>query len=207
MKPRDGYVAYIVNPKSGASDEKKIVMRFEEYLCGKGFTVRKSLSKSMPDICELATKAAMDEKCGLVVVAGGDGTVREAMNGLEGSGKRLMILPCGTENLLANELGLEKEIDWLINVFENGDERMLDLGSANGRCFTSVMGFGFDGDIVKRVSDRRMGNIKHFDYIQPILETFRKHEFPVLKVVVDGDEVFNEAGLLFVGNKIGRAHV
>lgn len=200
MKPRDGYIAYIVNLKSGARDEKKIVGSFEEYLCAKGFSIRKSLSKSMPDVCELATKAAIDEQCGLVVVAGGDGTVREAANGLEGSGKRLMILPCGTENLLANELGLEREIKWLINVFEHGDERMLDLGSANGRCFTSVTGFGFDGDIVKRVNDRRKGNIKHIDYVQPILETFRKHEFPVLKVVVDGEEIFNEAGLLFVGN-------
>jgi diacylglycerol kinase (ATP) len=200
MKPSDGYVAYIVNPKSGARDEKKIVGRFEEYLCAKGFTIRKSLSKSMSDVCELATKAATDEDCGVVVVAGGDGTVREAANGLEGSGKRLMILPCGTENLLANELGLEAEVDWLIKVFEHGDERMMDLGSANGRCFTSVTGFGFDGDIVKRVSDRRKGNIKHLDYFQPILQTFREHEFPVLKVVVDGDEVFNEAGLLFVGN-------
>ncbi len=200
MKPSDGYVAYIVNPKSGADAAKKIADQFAEYLLANGFDVHKSFSKSMSDVCELSAKAATDDECGIVVVAGGDGTVREAANGLEGSAKPLMIIPSGTENLLANELGLEGQIDWLITVFEEGDERMLDLGSANGRCFTSVMGFGFDGDIVKRVSDKRKGHIRHLDYLQPILQSFREYSFPVLKVVMDGEEVFNEAGLLFVGN-------
>jgi YegS/Rv2252/BmrU family lipid kinase len=200
MKPSDGYVAYIVNPKSGADAAKKIADQFAEYLLANGFDVHKSFSKSMSDVCELSAKAAMDDECGIVVVSGGDGTVREAANGLEGSGKPLMIIPSGTENLLANELGLEGQIDWLITVFEEGNERMLDLGSANGRCFTSVMGFGFDGDIVKRVSDKRKGHIRHLDYLQPILQSFREYSFPVLKVVADGEEIFNEAGLLFVGN-------
>lgn len=200
MKPSDGYVGYIVNPKSGAGAAKKVTDQFEQYLLAGGFDVRKKFSKSMPDVCELATKVATDDQCALVVVSGGDGTVREAANALEGSDKPLMIIPGGTENLLANELGISGQIDQLIALFEEGYERKLDLGSANGRCFTSIMGFGFDGDIVKRVSENRKGHIRHIDYLQPILQSFWNYSFPVLKVVLDGEQVFNEPGLVFIGN-------
>ena len=127
MKPSDGYVAYIVNPKSGTDSKKTLVSRFEEYLRTNGFDVRTNHSKSMADICELATKAALDDNCKIVIVAGGDGTVREAANGLEGSGKELMIIPSGNENLLATELGLDEKITHLKKVFEEGHVRMLDL--------------------------------------------------------------------------------
>ncbi len=107
MKPDDGYIAYIVNPKSGASSSKLIGQQFEEYLVKKGFEVRVSATTSLDDACELATNAAVDYDCALVVAVGGDGTVREVAHGLEGSDKPLLIIPCGTENLLANELGFD----------------------------------------------------------------------------------------------------
>ena len=111
MNPKDGYIAYIVNPKSGASSNKLTVGRFKEYLQERGFEVRTSLTRSLEHACELATNSAVDYECRLVVTAGGDGTIREAAHGLEGSDKPLLIIPCGTENLLANELGFnEKQI-------------------------------------------------------------------------------------------------
>jgi len=77
MKPDDGYIAYIVNPKSGASSSKLTGRQFEKYLLKKGFDVRVSLTASLENACELATDAAVDYDCAMVVVVGGDGTVRE----------------------------------------------------------------------------------------------------------------------------------
>jgi diacylglycerol kinase family enzyme len=136
----------------------------------------------------------------MVVVAGGDGTVREVSHGLEGSDKPLLIVPCGTENLLANELGFDEKIATIIRTFEGGYVRPLDLGSANGKCFTSIAGFGFDGRVVKRFSDRREGHINHFDYFWPIWRTFWNYEFPPIRVEVDGPEVFHGRGLVLGGN-------
>ena len=63
MKPDDGYIAYIVNPKSGASSGEKLPgWRFEEYLTGRGFDVRMNLTRSLEHACELATNAAADDK-------------------------------------------------------------------------------------------------------------------------------------------------
>ena len=200
MKPDDGYIAYIVNPKSGATSTKMIGRRFERYLVKRGFEVRGSLTTSLSHACELATDAAVDYDCAMVIVAGGDGTVREVAHGLEGSDKPLLIMPCGTENLLANELGFNEKLKTLIRIFEAGYMRPLDLGNVNGRCFTSIAGFGFDGEVVKRVSEQRDGHINHFDYFWPIWRTFWGYEFAPMKVRVDGDEIYDGPGLVFVGN-------
>ena len=200
MKPDDGYIAYIVNPKSGASSSKLTGRKFEQYLVKKGFDVRASLTASLEDACELATDAAVDFDCAMVVVVGGDGTVREVAHGLEGSDKPLLIVPCGTENLLANELGFDEKLKTILRTFEAGYIRPLDLGSANGKCFTSIVGFGFDGQVVKRVSERRDGHIDYFDYVSPIWRTFWTYKFAPMKVEVEGEEIFDGRGLVFVGN-------
>jgi len=200
MKPDDGYIAYIVNPKSGATSSKLTGRRFEQYLLKSGFDVRVSMTTSLENACELATDAAVEYDCAMVVVVGGDGTVREVAHGLEGSDKPLLIVPHGTENLLANELGFDEKLKTIIRTFEAEYIRPLDLGSANGRCFTSIAGFGFDGQIVKRVSEQREGHIDHFDYFWPIWRTFWSYKFDTMKVKVDGEEIFDGPGLVFVGN-------
>ncbi len=200
MKPDDGYIAYIVNPKSGPSSSKMLGREFAEYLGEKGFEVRTNFTTSLEHVGELATDAAVDYDCKLIVVVGGDGTVREVAHGLEGSDKPLLIVPCGTENLLANELGFDERLDTLIKTFEGEYVRPLDLGNANGRCFTSVAGFGFDGEIVKCVSKQREGHIDHFDYFWPIWRTFWNYKFKAMRVEVDGKEIFDGPGLVFVGN-------
>ena len=200
MKPEDGYIAYIVNPKSGATSSKLTGRRFEQYLVKRGFDVRISMTTSLENACELATDAAVEYDCAMVVVVGGDGTVREVAHGLEGSDKPLLIVPHGTENLLANELGFDETLKTIIRTFEAEYIRPLDLGSANGRCFTSIAGFGFDGEVVKRVSEQRKGHIDYFDYFWPIWRTFWNYKFGPMKVEVDGEEIFDGPGLVFVGN-------
>jgi YegS/Rv2252/BmrU family lipid kinase len=200
MKPDDGYIAYIVNPKSGATGSKLVGQVFEEYLVERGYKVRVNLTTSLANACEVATDAAVDYNCAMVVVVGGDGTIREVAHGLEGSDKPLLIVPCGTENLLANELGFDEKLKTIIKAFEGWYIRPLDLGIANGKCFTSIAGFGFDGSVVRRVSSQRRGHIDYFDYFWPLWRTFWEYKFGAMKVLVDGEEIFDGRGLVFVGN-------
>jgi len=200
MKPQDGYISYIVNPKSGPTSSKLTGQRFQDYLVKKGFEVKVRLTVSLDDACDAATEAAVDYHCAVVVVVGGDGTVREVAHGLEGSDKPLLIVPCGTENLLANELGFDEKLKTIIRTFEADYIRPLDLGSANGKCFTSIAGFGFDGQVVRRVSQKRSGNIDYFDYFWPIWRTFADYKFDHINVEVDGQQIFQGPGLVFVGN-------
>jgi len=200
MKPDDGYITYIINPKAGATSSKRTGRQFEQYLIKRKFKVKTCLTRSLGHACELATNAAVDYDCSMVVGIGGDGTLREIAHGLEGSNKPLLIIPHGTENLLANELGFDETLKTIIRTFEAGYIRPLDLGNANGKCFTSIAGFGFDGEVVKRVSEQRAGHIDHFDYFWPIWRTFWEYKFQTMKVEVDGEEIFDGPSLVFVGN-------
>ncbi len=201
IKPDDGYITYIINPKSGASSGEKLPgWRFEQYLSRRGYEVRANITRSLEHACELATDAASDPNCAMVVVVGGDGTVREVAHGLENSSKTLLIVPGGTENLLANELGLDSSLPMLTRTFDAGFVKTFDLGKANGRCFTSIAGFGFDGEVVRRVSENRTGHINYFDYFWPLWRTFWWYRFDPIKVEVDGQEIFDGPGLVFVGN-------
>lgn len=200
MRPDDGYIAYIVNPKAGASSSKLIGRRFEKYLVAKGYGVKLNMTRSLDHARELAINAGTAYDCAMIVAVGGDGTIREVAHGLEGSNKPLLIVPQGTENLLANELGFDETLKMLIRTFEAEYVRPLDLGLANGRYFTSIAGFGFDGEVVRRVSDHRQGHIRHFDYFWPIWRTFWDYRFDPMRVAVDGEEIFDGRGLVFVGN-------
>jgi len=200
MKPGDGHILYIINPKSGASSNKLIVWQFGRYLREKGFDVRTQFTSSLQHACELSNDAAVRYDCRLIVAAGGDGTVREVAHGLEGSDKSLLIVPCGTENLLANELGFDERLKTILKTFEDGFTRPLDLGSADGRSFTSIVGFGFDGQVVSRVSRKRQGHIHHFDYFWPLWRTFWNYTFPEIQVEIEGEKVYDGQGLVFVGN-------
>jgi diacylglycerol kinase family enzyme len=87
-----------------------------------------------------------------------------------------------------------------IRTFEGQYIRPLDLGNVNGRCFTSIAGFGYDGEVVKKVSEQRAGHIDHYDYFWPMWRSFWNYEFNPMRVEVDGEEIFDGPGLVFVGN-------
>ena len=200
MNPQDGYIQYIVNPKSGACSSKRVVCQFKDFLVEKGYDVRVVFTESLSHACDVATQAAVDYQCALVTASGGDGTLREVIHGLEGSDKLFMPIPGGTENLLANELGFDLHLQSLINAFEGNCIKPLDIGTVNGKCFTCVTGFGFDGTVIHRLSSERTGHINHLTYFWPLWRTFWEYDFPAMKVVADGREIFNDRGMVFVGN-------
>jgi diacylglycerol kinase (ATP) len=200
MDPQGGYVGYIMNPKSGAGSGKQIARRFRDYLCQAGVEVRTVFTQSLNHARELAAGFASDDGCMLVIAAGGDGTVRQVGRGLEGAQKPMMVIPCGTENLIANEIGYDERLATLIKTFESDNVKSLDLCSANGACFGAIAGIGFDAEVVHRVHRDRLGHINHLDYFWPIWRTFWEHKFPTLDIKVDGEEIFHGQGMAFVGN-------
>ncbi|MHC4745142.1 MAG: diacylglycerol/lipid kinase family protein, partial [Planctomycetota bacterium] len=161
MQPEDGYIAFIVNPKAGPSSTKPLGHRFVAHLRKRGFDVRTYNTMYADHATELAERVGGDYDCALIVGVGGDGTIREVAQGLEGSDKPLMMVPNGTENLLASALGFDESLNTLIRTFDEEYTKVLDLGKSNGRCFTSIAGFGFDGQIVNRVHRQRTGHITH----------------------------------------------
>src|SRR2546423_1468166 len=88
-----------------------------------------------------------------IVAAGGDGTVNEVVNGLAGTNATLGVLPIGTMNVFATELGLpvnDLELCW--DVIQRDATRVVDLARANEKFFVQLAGVGLDAQVVKETS-------------------------------------------------------
>ncbi len=95
----------------------------------------------------------------LVVVCGGDGTVRAAADALAGSGVPLVVVPCGTGNLLARNLGLPLTPATALDAALSGTPHRLDLGRIEGdglapTHFAAMSGAGLDAAMLEHTDDR-----------------------------------------------------
>ena len=103
---------------------------------------------------------------GLVLVGGGDGTVNEVINGLADSSRppTLGVLPLGTANVLARELGLPLGPAAAATALATARSREVHLGLVNGRRFAMMAGVGFDAQVVAAVdpeAKRRFGRLAY----------------------------------------------
>ncbi|HZW36356.1 MAG TPA: diacylglycerol kinase family protein, partial [Candidatus Deferrimicrobiaceae bacterium] len=86
-----------------------------------------------------------------VVAVGGDGTVNEVVNGLAGSRTRLAVVPHGTGNVLAQEVGLPKSVEGCLDLLGTGKTIEVPLARADGRYFVLMASAGFDAEVVERM--------------------------------------------------------
>ena len=102
---------------------------------------------------ETLARQAAAEGYEKIVAAGGDGTIHEVVNGLAGTDAILGLLPMGTVNVFATELGLpthDLTVCW--DIIQNGKTRLVDLPNANGNHFVQLGGVGLDAQVVKETS-------------------------------------------------------
>jgi diacylglycerol kinase family enzyme len=90
----------------------------------------------------------------LVIAAGGDGTVNEVINGLAGSCVPLGVIPLGTTNVLATEIGIWHNPDAIVGAVLSPTLRAAWLGDMNGRRFSLMASVGFDAEVVAGVDPR-----------------------------------------------------
>jgi diacylglycerol kinase family enzyme len=93
-------------------------------------------------------RRAVADGAAVVVAAGGDGTVMSCANALVGTGVALAVLPFGTGNLLARNLGLPMRVDDAVAVATADGRRVLDVGVVDGQCFLIMAGMGFDAQML-----------------------------------------------------------
>jgi YegS/Rv2252/BmrU family lipid kinase len=98
-------------------------------------------------------RRAVEEGFRRIIAAGGDGTVNQVANGVAGSNAALGILPMGTVNVFAMELGLPSHnLESCWDIIDSGNIRLVDLPSANGKYFVQLGGIGLDAQAVKETS-------------------------------------------------------
>jgi YegS/Rv2252/BmrU family lipid kinase len=145
-------------------------------------------------------RRAVKEGARLVFVWGGDGMVQRCVDALAGSGVDLAIVPAGTANLLAHELGIPVDLAEAVRIGLHGRRRPLDLGRLDGEHFAVMAGAGFDGDLIHdadRGAKERLGRLA---YVWTALSHVRDDAIP-MRITIDGNRWFDgDASCVLLGN-------
>jgi len=182
-------VLVVVNPIAGGGAAARGAERLVRRLGDRGHAVECFSTRSPEEAGERVRKRESEGDLDRIVVAGGDGTVNDVLNGLEDPSRiPLAHLAYGTANMLARELGIPRDPEALAALVERGTCRRLDLGRAGSRRFLLVASSGFDAMVTRAISRTRRGTLGYPGYARPILRALRHYRAPRLRVYVDGAE-------------------
>lgn len=150
----------LYNPSAGRFPAGPLIHRATQVLSNAGWQIQMHETKGGDDLIQQA-RHAVEQKNDVVFVAGGDGSVGKVASVLVGTETALAVLPSGTANVWAKEMGL-RHLDW-VNLFaldraaellSSGEIRLADVGECNGRMFLLWAGIGLDGAIIHSIEPR-----------------------------------------------------
>jgi YegS/Rv2252/BmrU family lipid kinase len=145
-------------------------------------------------------RRALKDGAKLVFVWGGDGMVQRCVDALAGSGAAVAIVPAGTANLLATNLGIPRDLGEAVHIGLCGPRRRLDLGRINGEHFAVMAGTGFDGAMISDAGRGLKDRLGRLAYVWTGLRHVRDEPRRV-RIRVDGRKWFKgPAGCVLFGN-------
>jgi len=193
-------VHVIINPTSG--QPKPVLYTLNTVFREAGVQWEVSVTHASGDACRAAKAAAAAEGVDVVAVYGGDGTVLEAATGLVGTSTPLAILPGGTANLLAVELGIPLDLEAAATIACNPDSpvREVDMGQSGERWFIQRLSIGLDAakvQVATRELKQRYGRLAYaLGWLQAARETPVAH----YTLLLDGQEVACEGVTCHITN-------
>lgn len=173
-------VLVVTNPSAGARSRAEAIAGLVGCLKERGLIAE--VVSDFQTLDALVKRYRAGGQLRAVVAAGGDGTVAEIVNRSEPD-IPVTVFPLGTANLLANYFGLVCDPVAMASTLAEGAIARFDAGMANGRVFLSMVGCGFDGDVVRRLHQKRGGgHISYWTWATPILATIRNYRYPDLNI-------------------------
>ena len=147
-------------------------------------------------------KEAVAAKAALVIAGGGDGSISAAVGAIAGSETVLGVLPLGTLNHLARDLGVPFDINKAAAIIGEGHERRIDVAELNGRIFVNNSALGLYPLMVvdRDAQEKRLGRSKKLSMAVAAARTIIRFRHSRMMICADGDRVQIDTPLLFVGN-------
>jgi YegS/Rv2252/BmrU family lipid kinase len=191
IAPADGY-------RSDVADRVAVLAHRKKQLRGAGLdALRASLDKAgvvdplwyeVPKSRKAPKRAreALAAGAELVLVWGGDGMVQRSVDALAGKDVPVGLLPAGTANLLAGNLGIPTDLDKAVDIALHGNERRLDLGRLDDEHFAVMAGAGFDATVVGGPDRKEKDRLGRLAYVRSGLRGLREPTVQA-RVKVDGE--------------------
>ena len=179
-------VLIILNPAAGRSrSSRRLLDRVVAALEGRGCAVVvRRTGPAMGDAERLAREAGPEFD--IIVAAGGDGTINGVANGMAAAPRPLALLPLGTANVLAREIGLPRRPELLAELIASGPARPIWPGRVGDRLFLTMASSGFDAETVAAVNPRLKRHVGRLAFAWAIVLCLWRYRASELHVSVDG---------------------
>jgi diacylglycerol kinase family enzyme len=142
-------------------------------------------ARSAAEASERVADLAEQGTCDAVIAAGGDGTFRAVATGAAGTALPVGLIPLGTGNVLANEIGLAKSVTAVADVLLTGEQIEVRGGLVNGDPFFLMLGAGFDARVVAKLNYRTKRTFGRGAYVYPVIKTLAEGH-AIFDVELDG---------------------
>ncbi|GAB6958862.1 YegS/Rv2252/BmrU family lipid kinase [Prevotella aurantiaca JCM 15754] len=190
-------ILFIMNPKSGVGSKESIPELIEKNIDKELFDYQIANTEYAGHATELA-KQAVEDKVGIVVAVGGDGTVNEVGKALINTDTAIGIIPTGSGNGLARHLAIPMNVKKSLQILNQACIHKLDYGIINGIPFFCTCGMGFDAFISMKFAEAGKRGV--VTYVQKVLEEGLKYE-PQTYDIEDNEGVHHyKAFLISVAN-------
>jgi len=181
MRDVGRHLMAIFNSHSGGGEYRRDLPLMLDSLRGLGYDVEERETAGVGDATRFA-REAVQQGLDLVCAIGGDGTVNETINGLAGAEVPLAIVPTGTVNVLAMELGIPLEPPDAVKLLEVGTISWIDLGLAGDRYFGLMAGVGMDAAVVASLNPVLKKAFKEAAFAVQGLANYLTKEEPLIRV-------------------------
>jgi len=196
-----GRIPVLLNATAGSGHDAQTHKELHELFARHGMVPDIHTARAGSEI-EAQVRKAMRSMPPLIVVAGGDGTVSAVAAMLRGTPIALGILPEGTLNHFARDLGIPSERERAVEVLATGTPVPVDIGEVNGKPFINNASLGLYPDIVRDRTrqQRRLGRGKYWAMFWAIFGVLGRSPFMRLRLELDGAAVNCMAPFVFIGN-------
>jgi len=196
-------VTVILNASSGSAEGQDTADRVREAFRTAGAKAQVHSAPTGEEIGAFA-KRAVTEGGATVVAGGGDGTVSSVAAVLAGGQKELGVLPLGTLNHFAKDLGISQDLGEAARTIVEGESTLVDIGEVNGRVFLNNSSIGLYPRIVKHREDQqeRLGWGKWPALAWATLHALHRHRPVDVILSVDGREIRRRTAFVFIGNNV-----
>jgi len=191
----------ILNAASGGREKEKLRVLIAEQFRSHGVEPKIFLARSGAELNALARRAQTSDSP-TVVAAGGDGTVNAVASALLGTDKSLGVLPVGTFNYFAKNLGIPLDVPGAIANVARCHTTEVDVGEVNGRIFLNNSSVGLYPSIIRQREQeyRRWGRRQLVAYAAVARTLFQRSPFLGLRLTTEEEEISARTPLVFVGS-------
>lgn len=190
----------VLNPVAGRTTPEDVTSALDATLRQNGWTYDVYQTKPDDDV-SAEIKQALEEGCDMVIAAGGDGTVSLVASSLVGSGVPLGVLPAGSANVLALELGIPGDIPTAAELLVGEHHvRDLDVMQTDSRYFILQIGIGLDSLMIKDTDRQAKRLFGRWAYMTTLVGKLYGHHSQRFTLVVDGKRMRPRAWQVLIAN-------